>query len=100
MAAASREEIPERREAHGIAVDVKIPFIFRCVSLSWGTIIEISFRIGSSIGLPFFRVFYALRPGKLRPVAPAKEFFCVITRNVSYLRLLCNRGNSKKGRHF
>ncbi len=29
-----------------------------------------------------------------------KGVFRVITRNVSYLRLLCNRGNSKKGRHF
>ena len=38
--------------------------------------------------------------GETAPVALAKEFFCVITRNVSYLRLLCNRGNSKKGRHF
>lgn len=70
FSAASRNEHPERREAHAIAIAVRIPFIFRHVVLFWGSVIEISFRIGSSIGLPFFRVFYALRP-----VAPAKEFF-------------------------
>ena len=100
FSAASRNEHPERREAHAIAIAVRIPLIFRHVVLFWGSVIEISFRIGSSIGLPFFRVFYALWPGQLWPMVPAKEFFCVITRNVSYLRLLCNRGNSKKGRHF